>query len=107
MDPEKTFNSVIVRIHKTSNTYEHTKSFPTYQNENVGISNNQEQGFGPSDGHIETFGVREKAESALQVIALYRFIRANLHYRRIKLTLPRLLELQHHKTKKVHKLNQW
>lgn len=41
------------------------KGFVTHPDEDVGVSNNQEQGFGASDGHVEAFGVGQKAEHTL------------------------------------------
>lgn len=59
----------------------------TYPNENVGVSNDYKQGFGTSDGYVETFGIWQKAERTLQIVHLYWFIRAHLGFQRIKRTL--------------------
>lgn len=37
----------------------------TYFNKNVRVSDDDEQGFGPSDGHIEALGVGQKAQNVL------------------------------------------
>lgn len=46
------------------------KCLVTHLDENVGVSNNYEKGFGTSDGDIEAFGVGQKAEHILQIIAI-------------------------------------
>lgn len=56
----------------------------THHDEDVGVPNNYEQGFGASDGHVEAFGVGQKAESTLQIITQYGFIRAHLYFKRMK-----------------------
>lgn len=42
--------------------------------EDVRVAHDDEQGFGPRDGHVEALRVGQESQYALQVVALHRLI---------------------------------
>ena len=40
----------------------------------MGVADDYEQGFGPRDGHIETFGVGQEAQNVLEVFPQHRLV---------------------------------
>ena len=46
----------------------------------MGVPDDNEQGFGPRDGHIETLGVGQEAQNVLEVIPQHQLVWAHLRY---------------------------